>query len=207
MSGTGTRQLLVDAALRAFCEHGIHHASLLEITRMAGQRNRGAVHYHFGSREGLLAATLEQPSATLGPRTRELLVEALNGPADDVAGVLEALVRPVVELAEDGWRGRCYLRILSEVALEGRDAISPPIAALVAATGGYQALDLLADRLPPMPDDVRQGRFALLVRFVLNSAADRGKHVEAGTAAMPTERYVANLVAMAGALVTAPVAA
>ncbi len=58
MTASDTRQLLIDAATRAFAEHGVHNASLLEITRQAGQRNRGAVHYHFGSREGMLVAVL-----------------------------------------------------------------------------------------------------------------------------------------------------
>ena len=33
----------------AFAEHGVQNASLVEITRRAGQRNSGALHYHFGS--------------------------------------------------------------------------------------------------------------------------------------------------------------
>jgi AcrR family transcriptional regulator len=55
-----TRRLLVEAATEAFAEHGVFAASLVDITRRAGQRNRGAVHYHFGTREGLLVAVLEQ---------------------------------------------------------------------------------------------------------------------------------------------------
>ncbi len=51
-SGAETRERLLVAATRAFAEHGVANASLLDITRQAGQRNRGAVHYHFGSREG-----------------------------------------------------------------------------------------------------------------------------------------------------------
>ena len=41
--GSGTREQLIDAAARAFAEQGIGAASLVEITRRAGQRNRGAV--------------------------------------------------------------------------------------------------------------------------------------------------------------------
>jgi AcrR family transcriptional regulator len=32
--------------------------ALIDITRRAGQRNRGALHYHFGSRNGVLCAVL-----------------------------------------------------------------------------------------------------------------------------------------------------
>ena len=55
-------------------------ASLLEITRQAGQRNRGAVHYHFGSRTGMLVAVLEQHLDVLAARERELLTIARAPP-------------------------------------------------------------------------------------------------------------------------------
>ncbi|WP_127479829.1 TetR/AcrR family transcriptional regulator [Nocardioides pantholopis] len=204
MSAADTRELLIDAALRAFAEHGIHNASLLEITRMAGQRNRGAVHYHFGSRERLLLATLEAPAAILGTRERELLARAQEHSEDDVAPVLEAVIRPVVELSENGWRGRCYLKILAEVAYEARTTMSAPVAALIAETGGYEVLEVLSRRLPPMDDAVRDERFALLARFVLDSAADRVP-ADGSAPGMGIDRFIANLVSMASAMLTAPV--
>ena len=70
-----TRQRLIEAATRGFAEQGVHSASLLEITRQAGQRNRGAVHYHFGSREGMLVAVLEQHVDMLATREKELLTD------------------------------------------------------------------------------------------------------------------------------------
>ena len=64
---SGTREQLIDAATRAFAEHGVDAASLVEITRRAGQRNRGAVHYHFGGRDGLLVAVLEEHARSSPP--------------------------------------------------------------------------------------------------------------------------------------------
>ena len=72
----------------------MHAASLVEITRRAGQRNRGAVHYHFGGRDGLLVAVLEEQAPFLAQREGELLAAALAGAPDDVAAVIEAIVRP-----------------------------------------------------------------------------------------------------------------
>jgi AcrR family transcriptional regulator len=113
MSMTGnadeTRLRLIEAATRGFAEEGVHTASLLEITRQAGQRNRGAVHYHFGSREGMLVAVLEQHVDLLAVRERELLAIARQQPDDDLASVVAAFVRPAVELGDLGWEGRCYL--------------------------------------------------------------------------------------------------
>src|SRR6201999_4162163 len=99
-SAEGTRAKLVDAAARAFARDGVFSASLVEITRQAGQRNRGALHYHFGSREGVLCAVLERHVDFLARREGELLAAALERPGDDMASVVEAIVRPAVELAE-----------------------------------------------------------------------------------------------------------
>src|SRR3712207_5310341 len=108
-SAVETRRKLIDAAARAFAEEGVFNASLIEITRQAGQRNRGALHYHFGSREGVVCAVLERHVDELAAREAELLAAALQRPDDDVASVVEAIVRPAAELAASGWRGRCFL--------------------------------------------------------------------------------------------------
>ena len=110
-----TRRRLIEAGTEAFAEVGAFNASLVEITRRAGQRNRGAVHYHFGSRDGLLAAVLERHSELLSAREQELLDHARTTPADDLGSVLEAVVRPSAELAETGNPGRRYLVILGQL--------------------------------------------------------------------------------------------
>jgi AcrR family transcriptional regulator len=53
-----TREALLDAAQALFAAEGIDGVSLAAITRFAGQRNGGAIHYYFGGRDGLLAAIL-----------------------------------------------------------------------------------------------------------------------------------------------------
>ena len=48
-----TMEALLDAAEKLFSEHGIQASSLRMITHQAGA-NLAAVHYHFGSKEGLV---------------------------------------------------------------------------------------------------------------------------------------------------------
>ncbi len=144
-----TKQRLVDAATTAFAEHGVLAASLVEITRQAGQRNRGAVHYHFGDREGLFVAVLEQHSGFLSDREGELLERARLRPPDDAASVVEAIIRPAVELAETGWRGRCYLVIVGELIELDLASMGEAVQAALAHTGGYAVYALLAERMPP----------------------------------------------------------
>src|SRR5437868_10376537 len=98
LNGDATRRKLIDEAARAFARDGVFSASLIDITRKAGQRNRGALHYHFGSRRGVLCAVLERHVDFLARREDELLEFALTRPDDDVKSVVEAIVRPATEL-------------------------------------------------------------------------------------------------------------
>ena len=199
-----TRRALVEAATEAFAEHGVFTASLVEVTRRADQRNRGAVHYHFGSREGLLAAVLEQHAAFLAEREGELLARASTTADDDLGSVLEAIVRPAVELAETGESGRGYLVIVGEL-VEHYDHLHPDVVEALRHTGGYDVYALLEQRMPPLDEALRDERLALVTGFILRSVADRARQAESpGRAQLPTERFVRNLVVMAAGMATAP---
>ncbi|HYF72325.1 MAG TPA: TetR family transcriptional regulator [Nocardioides sp.] len=204
-----TRQALVEAATTAFAEQGVFTASLVEITRRAGQRNRGAVHYHFGSRDGLLVAVIDQHAPALARRESELLERARTRPGDDLASVLEAIVRPAVELAETGPAGRRYLMVVGQL-VEEFERVHPDVAAALARTGGMPVYELLEARLPAYDDALRAERLALVTSFILRAVADRARAQESPTpgprAALPTERFIANIVAMAAGMARAPVA-
>ena len=201
-----TRARLLGAATREFAEQGVTGASLLEIARQAGQRNRGAVHYHFGSREKALVAVLEQYAGFLADRERELLELAVATSDDQLAPVDEAIVRPAVELAETGWRGRCYLVIVAELAESDQEVMDPEIAAALTRTGGYEVYALLAHRMPPLPEPILVERLSLLTGFILRSVANRARAVERGhgRAQLDTDGFVANLVAMVAGMASAP---
>ena len=201
-----TRQRLVDAATRVFAEQGVENASLLEVARRAGQRNRGAVHYHFGSRDALLVAVLEQFTGFLSGREGELLARARQRPESELAPVLEAVVRPAVELAETGWRGRCYLVVVAELAESDQAAMDPEVVAALARTGGYEVYDVLTRRMPTLAEPVLTERLSLLTGFILRSVADRARAVERGhgRAQLDTDSFTANLVAMAAGMASAP---
>jgi AcrR family transcriptional regulator len=183
-------------------------ASLIEITRRAGQRNRGAVHYHFGSRVGLICAVLAEHTGFLARREGELLRAAQLAPAEDVDAVVEAIVRPAAELAESGWRGRCVLLIIAELAEEDPASLDPGIAAMLVATGGHAVYTLMDQRMPELAADVRVERLSLATEFVLRAVADRaralGRRRRAGRPQLGHEAFVVNLVAMIAGALSAP---
>ena len=206
---TEQRRKLIDEASRAFARDGVFAASLIDITRRAGQRNRGALHYHFGSRAGVLCAVLERHVDFLARREGELLAVALTRPDDDLASAVEAIVRPATELAESGWRGRAFLVILAELVEEDPASLDPDVATMLTRTGGYEVYDVLDERMGRLPAELRDERFALATNFILRSVADRaralGRRGKGGRAQLDHDVFVANLIAMVAAALGAPV--
>lgn len=186
------------------------NASLLDITRNAGQRNRGALYYHFGSRDGVLAAVLDRHVDFLAKREQELLDKALSSRTVQLAPLIEAIVRPITELAASGWRGRCYLLIVAELAGDMPNDLAPEVAATLAKTAGKSVYDALAERLTALPPNIRDERLALITVFMLRAVADRARLIGLRRSSRPQlddETFITNLVAMVVAAVFAPVAA
>ena len=104
-----TRAKLIEAAEQLFAERGIDGVSLADINQRAGQKNRNAVHYHFGAKESLIHAVLDKHSAGIECRRRELLDD--TGESPDLRDLVCALVIPVAEKLEDSDGGVAYLKI------------------------------------------------------------------------------------------------
>ena len=205
---TTTRDRLLDAAAHEFADHGVWNASLIEVTRRAGQGNRAALRYHFGTREDVLCAVLEQHVEFLAQREGELLAKARRTPADDVGAVVEAIVRPAAELAASGWRGRACLLIVAELAGEDPARFSPELESVLARTGGNEVYALLEERMPTLPREVVEERCSLITSFILRAVADRERAKERTSRpsrhVLDDEAFVENLVAMVAGSVSTP---
>jgi AcrR family transcriptional regulator len=107
-----TREHLLTVAERLFLDAGYENVSVRAVCATAGV-NPAAVHYHFGSKVGLVSALLE---ARLGPLWEDALTEAAGeGPAG-ISDAVRIVVEPLVELAGDP-AGRLYLHLLSRLLL------------------------------------------------------------------------------------------
>jgi AcrR family transcriptional regulator len=207
-----TPDKLLDAAARLFAERGIENVAVAEIVRAAGQRNASAVNYHFGTRDDLLHAVLARHVPVLAGRRRELLDVART--VGDVRSAAEAIVRPVTEFAQRGWRERAYLQIGSDVAAV-LDRTTPAIRELLTETAGYEAWDLLRSRVArgpaapgaKIPRRVWAERQAICTVFIGRAAADRARKLDQGGEhlVLSDDRFVSNLVDMAIGAMTAPV--
>ena len=101
------RRALVSAAERLFAEGGVGGTTIAEVTRQAGQKNKSAVAFHYGSKEGLVRAVLDKHQRLIDRRRMELL--------DGGAGFVEALVVPLAERLDDPDGGGAYLSIQAEM--------------------------------------------------------------------------------------------
>jgi AcrR family transcriptional regulator len=199
-----TPDKILDAAARLFAERGIENVSVAEIVRAAGQRNASAVNYHFGNRNDLLRAVLARHVPAIAERRAELLTRARE--VGDVRSAAEAVVRPVTEFAQRGWRERAYLQIGSEVA-GMMDRATPEIRELLTETAGYEAWELLQARAGHIPEKVWAERESICIVFVGRAAADRARALDLGGEhlVLSDDHWVSNLIDMVVGAMTAPV--
>lgn len=193
MAAASTRDKLLDAAARLFAERGVDNVSLAEIVRAAGQKNASAVHYHFGSRTEVLRELLARHVPDIAHRRRELLEKA----GDDLRSAAEAIVRPITEFAQQGWRERAYLQYGSELT-SWVDRTPPEIQELLDQTAGYEAWELMRVRCPSLPDDLWLERRSICTVFIGRAAADRARLLDQGGEhpVLSDDRFVDNLVSM-----------
>jgi AcrR family transcriptional regulator len=121
-----TRERLLDVAEDLFAEQGISGTSLRELTR-AADANLAAVHYHFGSKEGLLDAVVERRAEPINRERLEALdaLEARETPpvVEDVLwAMLAPGVRTLRELPESGQK---LQRLIARINAQPAEIVEP----------------------------------------------------------------------------------
>lgn len=117
-----TRERLLTVAERLLLESGYDAVSARAINSAAGM-NPAAVHYHFGSKDALIAALLETRLAPVWQRRLDELAErGRAGWVPTVPELVDLVVNPFAELAADPV-GRLRLRLLAMVVLERKEPV------------------------------------------------------------------------------------
>ena len=202
-----TKQRLLRAAETLFAREGIHRVRVREIHELAGQRNASALHYHFSSRDGLVDAILADHQSSIDDEIALRLdeLEARDGHLsirDVVGAVVEALGKKL-----DTQSGRHFLRIIPQVwdrlSASIREGSAMPTTGLT-----RRVLGLLDELMEPLPRAVRRERLVSYVVMMTAIFAERAHHVESGRASeLDTDAFVANLLDMIVAALTAPCSA
>lgn len=188
---TDTRERLLSAAERLLLESGYERVSIRAVCA-AAEVNPAAVHYHFGSKQALVAALLQ---SRLGPLWQTSL-DDLAGRGATVAECVDAVIDPLVRLADDPI-GRLHIRLLARLVLGRQD---------IGWTARWFTLDPFADLLrqqyPALSAQEARARWMLAFDLVLGQfgsplAEDRDLSAQA----------IATLRAFVTAGLCAPVAA
>lgn len=174
LSTTDGRQALLSAALKAFAEFGMNGVSLRKITAQAGQLNQSAVRYHFGDKEGLVAAVLAEVMATLAPFQASSLAQLKAQPADHAwtaRELTQLMCDPFLMLFMDGDSGLRRIRFLSRLTWQegGKGQ-----AMLVAAVQPYfsQFTEALHALSPKKPATALALHIYLTVNTLIHGLAD-----------------------------------
>jgi AcrR family transcriptional regulator len=112
--GQRTRQQLLDVAEALFAEHGVAAVSLRSVTTAAGLAT-GAVHYHFGAKEELLAAVVARRGTGVLERMDQLIgaVEASRA-KPSARALIDTMAIPLLEVFErDGDAGLRWLKVIA----------------------------------------------------------------------------------------------
>jgi len=126
----GPKLKLVEAAERLFADRGFEAVSVRDVTVMAGL-NVAAVNYHFGSRNGLVAAVMTRYVTPINDE-RLARIEAAErkwaGKAVPLEEIVEAFARPLItrvrksELSE-----KLFHKLLGRIFGEQSGALSPEL--------------------------------------------------------------------------------
>ena len=159
---------LLNVAERLFAERGIENVALTQIVAVSSQRNRSALHYHFGSRGGVLSAVLNRRLGPINNR-REAMLDAL--PANAAAlDIVRATIAPLGLVdVEEAW-GADYLSILAQVTYHPR-LLGEQTVGDEKLTGLRRTRRLLAGAAPDLPDALLALRLKWLTDSVVFAMA------------------------------------
>lgn len=178
--------------------------SLREITRAADVRNKSAINYHFGGRDGLIRAVLARRGESLRTRRALFFEQAVvDGVDDDPRVLCRAIVEPYCELLEHGEGALSYLVIVREI-FNNPAYVYEDLPALF----GEQLLpELLRRLLYPLelPEAVKLERVLASISALIGSVADRARRQLADASHRPAADvalFTSNLVDMLGAAIS-----
>ncbi|MFD8596048.1 TetR/AcrR family transcriptional regulator [Kitasatospora sp. NPDC059646] len=192
-----TRDRLLAAAERLFLQRGVGQVSVRAINAAAGL-NPGAVHYHFGSRDGLVAALLGRE---LLPLWQDRLEAATRRPASagpaQVRTLVMAVAEPFDELVRTE-RGRMLCRLLAQTVLAADRPLSN---SPWAGTAPFEVV--LGRALPELTVHEITDRWRLAFTTLLETYG-RPLATDAASVAVPPFPELSTVVAFLTAGLTAP---
>jgi AcrR family transcriptional regulator len=200
------RQLLIKTASQLFAQKGIDAVSLNEINKAAGQRNTSAMHYHFGSKEGLVQAIIYEHYAAIDEQINELLDlwEARPATQRNARGLLGCLILPFARQL-DSEEGINYLLIVRQVLIKSSDllVLGHPDGEDIAR---LRIFAMFKDHMANLPAEVRAARLVVNSGTLFNALATyaQSQQRDNGFQLGSKELFTNNLLDIMEAQISAP---
>jgi len=195
---------LLNVAEQLFARHGVEQVALTRIVGSSRQKNRSALHYHFGSREGVLKAVLDRRLKHINA----LRLAVLDHPSksDDLERAVRALVEPLCLVALNESWGADYVSILGQVGfhptLLGESVLDDANLASI-----RRCKKLVTDALPEIRPATLNRRFRWLSDSVVLGVARWVRYgSKSGRMRAPMESLIEEFIAYGVAGLAAPTA-
>lgn len=191
------------AAEIVFARDGIHAARLRDINALAGQRNPSALHYHFGSRMGLVEAIMLRHQDVIDVEMAARL-DALERRAEiSVREIVEVPCRLMATRLETP-SGRDFLRVIPQLmhalGINVRTGTPGPI-----TVQNQRVLGLLDERLSHLPASVRRERLVVFILMISSIFANRAQLVASGAVpSLEPQAFVAHAADVISGALCAP---
>lgn len=167
-----TRERFIEAAQRLFADRSIDAVSLNEITVTAGQKNRNALQYHFGNRDGLMQAIIDKHADRVS-ELRGHYISKQSG-ADDVVAraAAHAMVMPLVDYIGENPEGIYYVKILSQLAALNSNILNPSTSSGLTFRNDEPFSSLIRQALSHLGPAEAQRRMFLTLSITFHGIAD-----------------------------------
>lgn len=198
-----TKELLLDAAEVLFARDGIDGARIREINELAGQRNPSALHYHFGSRDGLVTAILLRHQSEIDKvieRRLDELEAAGDATVRDVIGtVVDQMVDRLGTASGRNW-ARIIPHVLPSLSDNLRHGVMEPVTPQT-----QRVLQLLEERIDELPQVLRRERLVDYAVVLSTLVAERAHQLESDRRPpLDDGRFARHLTDVLVAVVTTP---
>ncbi len=165
---------LIMAAIKLFGQSGVELVSLREINREAGTKNNSALHYHFGTKLGLIEAVAHYIQGEFDLEREEALSElearAKTGPVS-VEEIMTAHVEPYASIIKKHDWGLNAIRAITRMEFDG----NADVHSLLNKSAGVSVrreFALLQKALPDLPVKELKQRYNFLVNSIITGFAD-----------------------------------
>lgn len=174
-----TRDRFVDAAQQLFAERSIDSVSLNEITVAAGQKNRSALQYHFGGRDGLLQAIVDRHAGRVHELREAYLDASAGAELPPARAASRGLVYPLAQYIGENEGGVQYVKILSQLAALNNQVLNPGTRSALSFQAEERLAATWSAAVAHLKSAEAQRRMFLCVSMTFHGMADACRAFEA----------------------------